>query len=82
MTSKQTNKQTIEIFIPQPFQANASSSGGIQTLIGNANLGVLYDFANDDDSDDGDTTMKSFDRNLVKTRTAGEHRTSCCAEKH
>ena len=51
-------------------------------MIGNTNIGVLYDFANDDNSDDGVITMKSFDRNLVKTRTAGERRTSCCAEKH
>ena len=33
-TSKLTNKQTIlQIFIPQAFEASASSSGGIQTSI-------------------------------------------------
>ena len=50
--------------------------------LGNTNLGVLFDFANDDKSDDGAIAMMSFDHNLVKTGAAGEHRTSCCAEKH
>ena len=32
-TNNQTNSLTLEIFNPQAFEAIASSSGGIQTLI-------------------------------------------------